>query len=99
MMVVDTSAVVAILLRELDADRYSRALAGAHVPLLSAVTRVELCCVIEGRKGPAGRADLERLLRDGAFDVVSVTPHQAEIAVGDFRCFGKGGHKAEPEHR
>ena len=47
-----------------------------------------------GSKGEVGRADLERLLRDGAFDVVSVTPQQTEIAVGGFRSFGKGRHKA-----
>jgi len=93
-MVVDTSALVAILLREPDADVFGKALADAAVRLISTVTRVELSCVIAGRKGEAGRADLERLLRDGAFDVVSVTPQQAEIAIGAFRRFGKGRHRA-----
>ena len=93
-MVVDTSALVAILLGEPDAERFARALGGAPVRLLSAVTRVELSFVIEGRKGETGRADLELLLRDGGFDIVSVTPQQAEIAVGAFRRFGKGRHRA-----
>jgi ribonuclease VapC len=93
-MVVDTSALVAILFREPDADRFDRALADAPVRLLSAVTRVELSFVIEGRKREAGRADLERLLRDGAFEVVSVTPQQAQIAIDAFRRFGKGRHRA-----
>ena len=44
------------------------------VRLLSAVTRAELSFVIEDRKGETGRADLELLLRDGGFDIVSVTP-------------------------
>ena len=64
-MVVDTSALVAILLAEPDAERFARALGDAPVRLLSAVTRVELSCVIEGRKGETGRADVELLLRDG----------------------------------
>ena len=92
-MVVDTSALVAILLGEPDAERFARALGGAPVRLLSAVTRVELSFVIEA-KGETGRADLELLLRDGGFDIVSVTPQQAEIAVGAFRRFGRGRHRA-----
>jgi ribonuclease VapC len=93
-MVVDTSALVAILFNEPDADRFGRALAAARLRLLSAVTRVELSCVIEGRKRDAGRADLERLLHQGAFEVVSVTQQQAEIAIDGFRRFGKGRHPA-----
>jgi len=93
-MVVDTSALVAILLGEPDAERFARALSEAPVRLLSAVTRVELSCVIEGRKGETGRTDVELLLRDGGFEVVSVTPQQAEIAVDAFRRFGRGRHRA-----
>jgi ribonuclease VapC len=93
-MVVDTSALVAILLAEPDAERFARALADAPVRLLSAVSRVELSCVIEGRKGETGRADVDLLLRDGGFDIVGVTPQQAEIAVDAFRRFGKGHHRA-----
>jgi ribonuclease VapC len=93
-MVVDTSALVAILLAESDAERFARALGDAPVRLLSAVTRVELSCVIEGRKGETGRADVELLLRDGGFEVVNITPQQAEIAVDAFRRFGRGRHRA-----
>jgi ribonuclease VapC len=93
-MVVDTSALVAILLGEPDAERFARALDDAPVRLLSAVTRVELSCVIEGRKGETGRADVELLLRDGGFEIVSVTPQQAEVAIDAFRRFGRGRHRA-----
>jgi ribonuclease VapC len=93
-MVVDTSALVAILFGEPDAGRFARALGDAPVRLLSAVTRVELSFVIEGRKGHTGRADLELLLRDGCFDIVSVTPQQAEIAIDAFLRFGRGRHRA-----
>src|SRR6516225_8416824 len=85
-MVVDTSALVAVLLGESDAGRFARALADAPVRLLS--------FVIEGRKGETGRADVDLLLRDGGFDIVSVTPQQAEIAVDAFRRFGRGRHPA-----
>lgn len=93
-MVVDTSALVAILLGEPEAARFAAALAAAPVRLLSAVTRVELSFVIEGRKGDAGRTDLDLLLRDGGFDIVSVTSQQASIAIDAFRRFGRGRHKA-----
>jgi ribonuclease VapC len=93
-MVVDTSALVAILFGEPDAKKFAEALDAASVRLVSAVTRVELAFVVEGRKGPAGRTDLELLLRDGGFDIVSVTPQQAEIAVDAFRRFGRGRHRA-----
>src|SRR5438128_7139149 len=65
-MVVDTSALVAILLGGSAAERFARALGAAPVRLLSAVSRVEFSCVIVGRRGEAGRADVELLLRDGA---------------------------------
>jgi ribonuclease VapC len=93
-MVVDTSALVAILFDEPEADRFGQALAAAPLRLLSAITRVELSIVIEGRKRDAGRADLERLLQQGAFEIVSVTPQQAEIAIDGFRRFGRGRHRA-----
>jgi ribonuclease VapC len=93
-MVVDTSALVAILLREPEAARFESALAATPVRLLSAVSRVELSCVIEGRKGEAGRRDLERLIGVGGFELVSVTPQHANLAIEAFRRFGKGRHRA-----
>ncbi len=93
-MVVDTSALVAILFDEPEAERYAHALASATTRLVSAVTRVELAFVIEGRKGEAGRADLEKLLSAGEFEIVAVTAHQAMAAIDAFRRFGSGRHCA-----
>jgi ribonuclease VapC len=93
-MVIDTSVLVAILLGDPDAERFARAVGDAPVRLLSAVNRVELSCLIEGRKGETGRADVEVLLRDGGFDIVSVTLQQAEIAVDALRRVGRGRHRA-----
>lgn len=93
-MVVDTSAQVAILFGESDAVCFAHALGEAPARLFSAVTRVELSFVVEGRKGETGRADLELLLRDGAFDIIAVTHQQAEIAIEAFRRFGRGRHPA-----
>ena len=93
-MVVDTSAIVAILLREPDAARYDQALADATLRVISAVTRVELSFVMEGRKREIGRADLGRLLNDVSIEIAAVTPQQVEIAIEAFRQFGRGRHRA-----
>ncbi|MGH7024836.1 MAG: type II toxin-antitoxin system VapC family toxin [Caulobacteraceae bacterium] len=93
-MVVDTSALVAILLGEADAGRYARALEEAPSRLISAVSRVELSIVMESRKGDGGRADLERLLLDGDFEIVGVSAELAHSAIDAFRRFGKGRHRA-----
>ena len=93
-MVIDTSAVVAILLREPEADRFNRLIGDASLRLMSAATRVELSFVIEGRYREAGRADLERALIDAHVEIVALTPQHAEIAIEAFRRFGRGRHRA-----
>lgn len=93
-MVVDTSAIVALLFAEPEAPAIAGALMSAPSRLMSAVTRVELSFVVEGRKGEQGRQDLQRLLSRGSFEIVSVTPHHAELAIDAFRRFGKGRHPA-----
>lgn len=94
-MVVDTSALAAILLGEPGAREFAQALAEASVRLISAVTRVEISMVIEGRKRASGRADLENLLRQVPIEVAAVTPQQAEIAIEAFCRYGKGRHRAQ----
>ena len=87
-MVVDGSVLLAILLRTPDATRFDAALSGASVRLISAVTRAEVACAIEGRKGAPGRTALERLLREGDIETGAVTPQQADLAADAFRRFG-----------
>jgi ribonuclease VapC len=94
LMVIDTSAVVAILFDEPDQRRYGEAIEAATVRLVSAVTRVELAFVIEGRKREAGRDRLERFLQLTGAEILAVTSQQAEIAVDAFRRFGRGRHRA-----
>jgi ribonuclease VapC len=93
-MVIDTSAIVAILFDEPDHRLYGEAIEAAGVRLVSAVTRVELSFVIEGRKRDAGRERLERFFRLTGAEIVAVTPQQAETAIGAFRRFGRGRHPA-----
>jgi ribonuclease VapC len=93
-VVVDTSALVAIVFDEADADRFAQGLAEAPRALMSAVTRVELSFVVEGRKGSSGRIGLENFLRQSRIEVVAVSPGHAELAIEAFRRFGRGRHPA-----
>ena len=93
-LVVDTSAVVAILQgEEGSADLVAR-LAAASPRLLSAATQVELGIVVEARFGAPGRDLVERFLRDAAVELVDVTAEMAERAMSTWRRFGKGRHPA-----
>jgi len=85
---------VAILFREPDAHIFDAAVAASPLRLLSAASRVELSMVVEGRKGDAGRADLEALLDKADIQIINFTEAQAEIAITAFRRFGKGRHRA-----
>jgi ribonuclease VapC len=93
-MVIDTSAVIAILFDEPDQQIFVAAIEAAPVRLVSAVSRVELAFVMEGRKGEAGREPLERFFALTGAQVVAVTPQQADLAIGAFRRFGKGRQPA-----
>jgi ribonuclease VapC len=93
-MVIDTSALVAVLLGEPEGRRFNTLIAEDPTRLLSAASRVETGLVVEGRKGDAGRIDLERFLDAAAIDIVAVTSEQAEIACEAFRRYGKGRHPA-----
>ena len=92
-MVVDTSALIAILLQEEDARGYADAIAGAEVAALSAASYVELAIVSLSR-GAHGRAELEAMLADGAIEIVPVTLDQARVAAGAYERYGKGRHPA-----
>jgi ribonuclease VapC len=91
-MVVDTSAIIAILFDEPERAAFDRLIAEDDVRLISAAIRVEASFVIEGRTGDVGRARLDRFLAFGGIEIVSVTPEQAELAVEAFRRYGKGRH-------
>jgi|ERR671919_805155 ribonuclease VapC len=92
-MVVDTSALIAILLQEEDAQTYADAIAGAATAVLSAASFVELAIVSLSR-GARGRAELEATLTDATIEIVPVTLDQARLAAGAYESYGKGRHAA-----
>jgi ribonuclease VapC len=92
-VVVDTSAVVAILADEAEAGVLARAIADAPAAVMSVVNYVELMVVALSR-GLAGRAEIEELLGDAGIAREGVTLAQSELAIEAFERFGKGRHGA-----
>jgi ribonuclease VapC len=96
-LVVDSSAVPAILFREDDAESYEIALADAVRPMISAASYVEVGIrLIRGAVGPLPRRRLADFVRAVDLLVAPVTEEQARIAIEAYQDFGKGGgHPAQ----
>jgi ribonuclease VapC len=90
MMVVDTSALLAILEEEPDAAVYAEAIADADPPLISAASLVEAGIVLLNRHGPRGLRKMNGLIQEGGFQVESVTAPQAYQALEAYAAYGKG---------
>lgn len=93
-MVIDTSAVIALLCLEPEAQRMAQAIESDPVRLISAATWVEAGIVIEARFGEAGGREFELLVSKAAIAIEPVTGEQAEWARTAWRRFGKGHHAA-----
>jgi ribonuclease VapC len=93
-MVIETSAIIAVLLNEANAIGIARAIESCSPRLLSAANLLEASIVIESRKGEAGGRELDLLIYRAAIEIVAVDQDQAEIARLAWRRFGKGRHPA-----
>lgn len=93
-MIVDSSALAAILFREPDAERFGVALRDATVVRISAATLVEVAMVVVSRLGPNGSRQLKRLLKRLDVVVEPFTGSQAGIAHAGWLRFGRGRHPA-----
>jgi ribonuclease VapC len=93
-VIVDTSAICAILFREPDASLYSEAVAAAETIRISAMTFVEATTVIEGRRATGAPMPIERWVAGVGAEVCPITTETARIAQAGWRRFGKGRHKA-----
>jgi ribonuclease VapC len=94
MIVVDASALVAILDDEDDASRYAEAIAEADPPLISAATLIETGIVMLNRHGSRGLQKLRLLVQEAGFQVESVTPQHAQVALDGYASYGKGRKSA-----
>ena len=95
-MIVDTSALIAILRNEADAPRFARALANRTEPRrLSAANYLEAAVVIDGSRDAIASQRFDDLIRRAGVTIEPVTAEQAELARIAYRHYGKGsGHKA-----
>ena len=93
-MILDTSAVLAILFGEEEADQFDVAIASAERRRMSAGNLLETAIVLEGRRGAAAEHELDSYLRVAEIDVVPVTVAHAQAARRAWRRFGKGNHPA-----
>jgi ribonuclease VapC len=94
-VIVDTSALIAILRDESDAKTFAVAIAGADRRRLSAANYVETAIVIDGSRNPIASRHFDDLLREAEIVIEPVTEEQARIAREAYRDFGRGsGHPA-----
>jgi ribonuclease VapC len=93
-MVIDTSALLAILQDEPERRGFNEAIEMAETRRVSAATFVECSIVIESRFGAEGLRDLDRLLERAAIEIVPVDVQQARVAREGFARYGKGRHAA-----
>ena len=93
-MVIDSSAVIAILSNEPEAERLAEAIADDPIRLMSAASLLETAIVIEARYGETGGDKLDQLLQKAQVKIEPVTVEQVEVARRAYRNYGKGRHPA-----
>lgn len=93
-MILDTSAMVAILYREPEAATFAKRIHGADSCRISVANHVELSMVIEQQLGPEGMRQAEAFFRRAGIIIEPITVEQGELARQAFLDFGKGRHKA-----
>ena len=93
-MIVDTSALLAILFAEDDAEVYSDAIAGAEVRLISAANYLEAGIVVDNQIGMPGGRQLDALISRSELRVEAVTRVHADIARQAYLDYGRGNHCA-----
>ncbi|WGZ93262.1 MAG: type II toxin-antitoxin system VapC family toxin [Candidatus Thiothrix putei] len=93
-MVIDTSAIIAILLGEPETEALSKAILDDPKRLMSAFSLLECSIVIESRKGEAGGRELDLLLYRLQVEIVDMNAEQTQLAREGWRQFGKGRHRA-----
>ena len=94
-MIIDSSAIVAILRNEPEGPLFKKVLDEASLPRMSAATYFELSIVIDSRKHPAMSLAIDELIEQFNIEIEPVTMEQAMVARQAYQNFGKGsGHKA-----
>jgi ribonuclease VapC len=93
-MVIDTSAILAILQREPERRSFLEAIESADSTRMSVAGFVESSIVIESRYGAEGLRDLDRFLSRASIELIPVDAEQGQLARSAFSRFGRGRHRA-----
>ena len=90
MIVVDSSAVVAILCGEAEAELFSDIMEAGDARDMSAANMLETSMVMHNRLGAIAHRSIDEFITDADVDIIDMTRRTADIAFGAFRRFGKG---------
>ena len=93
-MVIDTSAILAILLNEPEKKKFIKIIAEDPVKMISAASYVEAGIVMTAKYGPAGKHQLMVFLTSAEITIADVDMDQAKLALDAWQNFGKGNHPA-----
>ncbi len=93
-MVLDTSALAAVLFDEPERDELIRKIVAAPRRLISSATLLESSIIVESRRGEVGGRELDLFLHRAKVGTVAVDEEQAELARVAWRRYGKGRHPA-----
>lgn len=93
-MVIDTSALVAVLFGEAEAEQFAAAIEQDPVRLISSATVLEASLVVESELGEEGGRELDLLLMKAALETIAFNAEHLTIARDAYRRYGKGRHPA-----
>ena len=93
-MVIDTSALVAVLRDEPERRRLNEAIESTETRFMSTATFVECSIIMEARHGDDGLRAVDLLIADAGVELTPVDVEQARVARRAFSQFGKGRHPA-----
>ena len=93
-MVVDTSALIAILFGEPETESFVQALVNDPKKMISAFNILESAIVVEAKKGEAGGRELDLLVHRARIEIIPLNGDQVELALAAWRKYGKGNHPA-----
>ena len=93
-MIIDSSAILAVILKEPGYERIVHQLATSSATRIGAPTRLETGIVLTARLGPRGKTVLARFLQENSIETVAFGEAHAKVALDAYSRFGKGKHPA-----
>jgi ribonuclease VapC len=94
-VIVDSSALIAVILQEPDESRFVEAMLRHGAPRISAANWLEAAMIIDSRKLPQGRIRFDDVVAQLGLEVVPVTAEIAARARRAHNEFGRGQHQAK----